>query len=302
MSLDQRIVAVDLGKTRCRLVVAEQSGREHADGAGSPGLAAAGGVDAAVEAILPLLERTAPSPIGIDAIAVGAAGAWAAPAAAAALAERLASRLNVAAVVASDVVTAHAGALEGGSGALLIAGTGAAALGVDDAGVRLVDGWGPELGDLGGGSWLGRHGLRAVLRARDGLGGETALTAAAAEIIAPEPDVHAWLAGAMPVARRLASFAPSVLDAAASGDPVARDIAEEAIRLLAASAVAASPIDPLVAVHGGLTDHPWFRAGLENALVAAGRRIAPARGDAIAGALLLATRTDLPHERFLHRA
>ncbi|WP_275092119.1 BadF/BadG/BcrA/BcrD ATPase family protein, partial [Microbacterium sp. K36] len=78
------------------------------------------------------------------------------------------------------MVTAHAGALDGAAGVLLIAGTGAVALGVDPSGARLVDGWGPELGDFGSGSWLGREALRAVLRAHDGLAAPTALTAALA--------------------------------------------------------------------------------------------------------------------------
>src|SRR5690606_36062144 len=138
-------------------------------------------VDAALAAILPLLERAGrPTRLG-----VGAAGAWAAPDAALELARRIAEATGAEGAVASDVVTAHAGALEGAPGTLLIAGTGAAALGVDDDGVRLVDGWGPDLGDLGGGSWIGREGVRAALRARDGLGPATALTDAVRAHIAP---------------------------------------------------------------------------------------------------------------------
>jgi hypothetical protein len=57
-----------------------------------------------------------------------------------------------------------------------------------------------------------------------------------------------------------------------------------------------------VVVHGGLADHVGFRAELDRALRAAGRTIAPAAGDALHGAALLAARTDLPHERFVHRA
>lgn len=293
-----RAAAIDLGKTRCRLLIASSEEPIRLDGDGAPGLASADGVDAALDAVLPLLDAAGGA---VDVLGVGAAGAWAAPAAARRLAEDLAARTSASVVVASDVVTAHAGALGGDAGVLLIAGTGAAALGVDEGGVRLIDGWGPELGDLGSGSWLGRAGIRAVLRASAGLGEPTALSAALHAHIAPVSDVHAWLAGPVPVARRLASFAPSVLDAAATGDSVARGIADDAVRLLTASAVAASGSTTDVAVHGGLTDHAWFRASLETALVAAGRTIATARGDALDGALLLAARADLPHERYLHR-
>ncbi|WP_144795809.1 BadF/BadG/BcrA/BcrD ATPase family protein [Microbacterium paludicola] len=290
-------IAVDLGKTRCRVAVMDAAGRRVVSDAGAPGLAARDGVDSALAAILPLLDRTASA----DAIGVGAAGAWAAPDASADLARRLAERTGAAVAVASDVVTAHAGALEGRPGTLLIAGTGAAALGVDDAGVRLVDGWGPDLGDLGGGSWIGREGVRAVLRARDGLGDATSLTDAVTAHVLPAADPITWLASDIPTARLLATVAPLVLDAAEAGDAVAVRIATEAVRLLTATAVAASAVHRLV-IHGGLADHAWFRTQLERVITSADRTAVPAAGDALDGAALLAVRSDMPHERFVHRA
>jgi len=290
-----RAVAVDLGKSRCRVAASDFA----SDGVGAPGLAARDGVAAALASILPLLPGDdAP----IELLGVGAAGAWAAPDAARQLAEALAAETGARVAVASDVVTAHAGALGGGAGVLLIAGTGAAALGVDADGVRLVDGWGPELGDFGGGSWLGRESLRAVLRRSVDLSPDTTLTAAIGERIGAASDIAAWLARPEPLARRLAALAPLVLDAAAAGDRIALEIAAEAVRLLTASAVAASSRSLDVAVHGGLTDHDWFRAALVSSLQSAGRSDIPAAGTALDGALLLAGRSDLPHERFVHRA
>jgi N-acetylglucosamine kinase-like BadF-type ATPase len=296
-----RAVAVDLGKSRCRVVAADVA----SDGVGAPGLAARDGVAAALASILPLLpQEGAP----IELLGVGAAGAWAAPEAARRLAEALAAETGARVAVASDVVTAHAGALGGGAGVLLIAGTGAAALGVDADGVHLVDGWGPELGDFGSGSWLGREALRAVLRRSVDLSPDTTLTAAIGERIggasgiAHASDIAEWLARPEPLARRLATLAPLVLDAAATGDRIAVEIATEAVRLLTASAVAASSRSHDVALHGGLTDHDWFRTALVSALQAAGRTSVPAAGTALDGALLLARRPDLPHERFVHRA
>ncbi|WP_426170012.1 BadF/BadG/BcrA/BcrD ATPase family protein [Microbacterium sp. DWRC1-3] len=289
--------SVDLGKSRCRVVIARDGERVARAGVGAPGLAAAGGVESALEAILPLLGSDR-----LDLIGVGAAGAWLAPHAAQELSSRLAAASGAAVAVASDVVTAHAGALAGAGGVLLIAGTGAAALGVDADGARLVDGWGPELGDFGSGSWLGREALRAVLRADDALGTRTALTAAIAQPVGAPSDIQAWLAQREPLPRRLATLAPLVLDAAADGDAVAGEIVAEGIRLLTATAVAASTRTADVVIHGGLTDHAWFRASLTSSLQTAGRTIVPASGDALDGALLLARRTDLPHERFVHRA
>lgn len=293
MSTVRTAAAVDLGKTRCRVAI----GGQVRTGDGAPGLAAAGGVDHAEAAILSLLEHDAPHRLG-----VGAAGAWTAPDAAAELAARLAAATGARVAVASDVVTAHAGALAGRAGVLLIAGTGAAALGADADGIRLVDGWGPDIGDFGSGSWLGREAVRAVQRAAVGLGPDTSLTRSLAAHIAPAADPVAWASAQHPLARALGTVAPLVLDAAEGDDAVARGIADEAVRLLTASALAASPTADEVVVHGGLTDHPWFRAALGAALARAGRTVVPADGDALDGAALLASRGDLPHERFVHRA
>ncbi|WP_136055278.1 BadF/BadG/BcrA/BcrD ATPase family protein [Microbacterium sp. K24] len=293
------VLAVDLGKSRCR-VVRDTGDRVERDGIGAPGLAAAGGVSAARDAILPLLSDLDLS--SVAAIGVGAAGAWTAPVAASELARLLAAETGLATVVTSDVVTAHIGALGGREGVLLIAGTGAAALGVDADGARLIDGWGPELGDFGSGSWLGREALRAVMRVSEGLTADTALTEVLTGPVGTAADIGGWLAQDGSLPRRLATLAPFVLDAAETGDPTAAAIAAEAVRLLTATAVGASTRTSEVALHGGLTDHAWFRTALEASLRTAHRRVVSAHGDALDGALLLARRHDLPHERFAHRA
>lgn len=299
MPTSRAVIAVDLGKSRCRVVVSGAHRRPVYDGVGAPGLAAAGGVDAALDAILPFTSRIdAP----VSAVSVGAAGAWTAPAAASELAQRLAAAIGVPVAVTSDVVSAHSGALDGGAGVLLIAGTGAAALGIDGEGASLIDGWGPELGDFGSGSWFGREALRAVLRASVGLGPATVLTDAVAMPVGDPSAIHAWLAADDALARRLATLAPLVLNAAQDGDRVAAEIAAEGISLLVASSITASARSQEVALHGGLTEHVWFRTGLEDALRSAGRTVVVSAGDALDGALLLAERADLPHERFVHRA
>ncbi|MFB4348936.1 N-acetylglucosamine kinase [Microbacterium sp. CR_7] len=299
---DLSVLAVDLGKSRCRVVLAGLERRVTVEGVGAPGLAAAGGLDAAVAAILPLTSDIT----GYEAVSVGAAGAWAAPTAASELAQRLHARLDVPVAVTSDVVSAHVGALGGGVGVLLIAGTGAAALGVDADGIRLVDGWGPEVGDFGSGSWFGREALRAALRASVGLIAPTVLSDRVAAAIGSLDETQRWLAQDSPLARRLATLAPLVLDAAADGDLVARDIAVEGARLLVDSAVAAAAHTTRVALHGGLTQHRWFRERLDGTLRAAGREPVDAAGDALDGAVLIAERTGLdaplPHERYVHRA
>ncbi|WP_295010267.1 N-acetylglucosamine kinase [uncultured Microbacterium sp.] len=304
-------VSVDLGKSLCRVRASVPGRNVRREGPGAPGLAGRDGVSLALAAIRPLLadlDATAPARIG-----VGAAGAMFAPVESAVLAEELARIVGAPAAVASDVVTAHAGALQGEAGVLLIAGTGAVALGVDAEGYRLVDGWGPELGDLGSGSWIGREGLRAVLRARDGLAGRTTLTDAFGHLTAAEaqgdaarvadPTPITWVGGSDAPARQIARFAPAVLDAADAGDPAAVAIRDEAARLLAETARAASAREGAgVVLHGGLTAHAGFRARIVAALAARGQHVRDARGDALDGAAMIAEQRAPLHERFVHRA
>src|SRR5689334_18804531 len=69
--------------------------------------------------------------------------------------------------LADDAVTTHAGALSGSWGVSVTVGTGVACLAVPRAGDPcIIGGHGYLLGDEGGGFWIGREGLRAVLRAR----------------------------------------------------------------------------------------------------------------------------------------
>lgn len=65
----------------------------------------------------------------------------------------------------------------GGSGVMLIAGTGSVALGRDDAGgVHQLGGWGRVLGDEGSGHFIGLHALRHYTRVCDGREASTALS------------------------------------------------------------------------------------------------------------------------------
>ena len=208
----------------------------------------------------------------VEEVIVGAAGALAAPEAARALGEALLSSLRAERVaVTSDGVIAHAGALDGKPGVVLIAGTGVVAIAIGaDGSLRTADGWGPWLGDEGGGAWIGAAGLRAALRALDGRGPPTALVDAARTRFGPQRTWPAQLNGAA----ALASFAPDVL--AAENDPAAADIVSAAAGALAATARAAG--DGPVALVGGLAEVKALRPHID--LVAAA-------GDALDGTLRL---------------
>ena len=258
------ILAVDLGKTSCRAA----AGGRRAEGVGAPGLAAPGGVRAAETAVAAIARDFGP----VDEVIVGAAGALAAPDAARALGDALLASLGTQRVtVTSDAVIAHAGALNGEPGVVLIAGTGVVAVAIDANGaLRTADGWGPWLGDEGGGAWIGAAGLRAALRAHDGRGPATMLLdAARARFGAPET----WPAH-FTDALALASFAPDVL--AAQGDAAALEIVSAAAEALAATARAAG--HGPVSMVGGLAGVQALREQLD---------LIPAAGDALDGALRL---------------
>nr|WP_253851762.1 N-acetylmuramic acid 6-phosphate etherase [Mycobacterium sp. 1423905.2] len=262
--MDSVILSIDLGKTSCRAAC----GDRRAEGPGAPGLAFAGGVRAAEAAIVSLAKQFGP----VDELIVGAAGALTAPDAARALGEALLTALSAKRVaVTGDSVTAHAGALGGKPGVVLIVGTGVVALSIDADGVmRSADGWGPWLGDEGGGAWIGAAGLRAALRAFDRRGPSTALLdAATARFGSPET----WPSQLVEPAR-LASFAPDVL--AAEDDAEASAIVQTAAGSLAATARAVG--NGPVAMVGGLAQMTALRKHIEV--------VAPI-GDALDGALRL---------------
>ena len=182
------------------------------------------------------------------------------------LAERRLRGLARRVSVISDAEAAHAGALGGGAGVLILAGTGSIAIGRDARGRwHRAGGLGPLLGDEGSAFWIGREWLRA--RARDD--GVTAVRAA--------------LASTTPVAS-IAAFAPEVLRRARRGDRVARAIVkaaqDELARLAADVGGALRLATPWPLSWGGslLARDARFRAGLARAIARAGvhvRWIAP---------------------------
>lgn len=312
-----RRIAIDLGKTTCRVRVdapmaGDGAGRavlRELRGAGFPGLAAAGGADAALAAICPLLDELGDDALtDVVAVGVGAAGADSDRDAALETAGRLREhpgllRRDLSVAVASDVLAAHLGAFSGGPGTVLIAGTGAVAyrLGPDGVAAR-ADGYGPWLGDEGSGRWLGQAGLHAALRSGDGRGPATALEEDARAL--GDGDLAALprrIASGPDAPRRLAAFAPVVLQRAREGDEVARELVADAAERLAATAAAIAAPGSAVSVLGGLADDPDLLRTLLGELVR--HDLTPHRpaGTSLDGAALLAARRDLPHERYAIR-
>ncbi len=158
--------------------------------------------------------------------------------------------------LAHDSVTSYLAALGLDPGVVVAAGTGVVTLGVGATGTARVDGWGYLLGDAGSGYWLGRAGLDHALRAFDGRGQATALTAVLLDAFPRPEEAYIDLQTDPDKVRRVAVFARAVCDLAAT-DEVAAAICRQAGEELAQSAAAAAArvdlgANPRVCLIGGV--------------------------------------------------
>ena len=199
--------------------------------------------------------------------------------------------------VLADGEVALATAFGTGSGILLNAGTGSIAYARDPAGeLHRAGGYGWQLGDEGGGYWLGRRALDVAARSQDGRGEGSTLLARLLGALGLQhfDDLVRWSATATPA--QMAALAPHVLNAAREGEGVARqavdDAARELVELVAVLVRYFPGTAPVpVAVAGGLllAQSPLtaaFGTRLGTALKRA--RLVPDRIDSALGALRLA--------------
>ncbi|MGW7683391.1 N-acetylglucosamine kinase [Kribbella sp. NPDC054772] len=213
----------------------------------------------------------------VEVVALGLTGYPQAPGAAEAFAADVAALLDADEVrLTQDMVTAHAGALPDGYGVVVAAGTGLVCLAVDRDGTwRKLDGHGYLFGDAGSAFAIGRAGLVAVQRARDGRGPATKLADTGLDPVS--------LYRSSTLVDDVARFAPEVLRCAAEGDPVAHELVVRAAGDIAETIGAA--VDQLagegtvpVACVGGLF------AGAGEQLLTPVRDALPARAELTAAA------------------
>ncbi len=237
-----------------------------------------------------------------DRLVVGAAGAGRAQEQRALEAALVAHGVAHQARAMSDGEIALAAAFGGGSGEgagiFLNAGTGSIAFARDRNGrVHRSGGYGWQLGDEGGGYWLGRRALLAAGRAVDGRGeGSTLLSRLLAALGLTDFDtLIRWASLATPA--QVAALAPLVLNAAAEGEVVAQRAVDDAARELVALVQVLAPHFPeedqvAVTTGGGLLrpSSPLF-AAVRAALAADVPRARLVSGpvDSALGALRLAT-------------
>lgn len=124
----------------------------------------------------------------------------------------------------------------GQPGVVVIAGTGAAAYGVNADGKQAwAGGWGYLLGDEGSGYWIAVRALNACCRANDGIGPQTQLLPAMLQHFeAPDlKPIHRRIYSGEMARPDLAALAEVVSRTAAEGDAIARRILRDAGKELA---------------------------------------------------------------------
>lgn len=198
-----------------------------------------------------------------------------------------------------DTVIAHAGALGGECGIIVIAGTGSVAYARNERGdAALVGGWGYLFGDEGSAFWFARDAIADAARDADA-GEEHELAPLLLQHFA-KPSlrtlVRAFYAGEISRAQ-LASFASVLLAHAEGGNERAaqyvRDGAAALVLLARNAAERVALSSPRVAFFGGMLGSSGLSDGIDRwmrELLPHASRVAPLR-DAAEGALQLAYRS-----------
>ena len=230
---ERRVLAIDAGQSGIKVRAAAASGGDLL----FPGIRTG-------EPLLPQLaavvaETAARTGSPSDVVVAGISGLTEANADADAMLALTAAHGVSGVVLAHDSTTSFLGALGHRRGAVVAAGTGVVTLAAGAETTARVDGWGWIMGDAGSGYWIGREALDAVMRAYDGRGPTTELTAAVSDRWPDLSQAYMSLQADPDRVRVVASFAAVVARAAVAGDAVAQDISVRAAHELAQSVRAA---------------------------------------------------------------
>lgn len=278
-------LGVDGGGTGCRARIETEDGEILGQGLAGPATtrlgiekawasimtAAQGALDEAALAASEIAAIKA----GIGLAGVGRKGAVEALAA---LPHRFASTAFI-----SDGLAACLGAHVGKDGAIVIAGTGSIGIGRVAGRDLRVGGYGFPISDEGSGADLGLQAVRLALRAHDGRIERSALLGEVMQRFQNDPaEAVAWMDRA--TATDYASLAPLVMRHADQGDAAGRRIVQNAAEQV--DSLIRALFDqgaPRVTLLGGLASaiEPWLAPDVR-------RRLKPAEGDAVSGAIILA--------------
>ncbi|HEY7786750.1 MAG TPA: BadF/BadG/BcrA/BcrD ATPase family protein [Pyrinomonadaceae bacterium] len=238
------VVGVDGGGTKTHAVITDVHDRILGEGTAGPSNPLRVGIATAAAAVREAIDRACEAAevrrADLVAAEIGLAGARRIE-----LRTRMREALKGLEIPDIDVVgdsdIALYGATDGKPGVVVISGTGSICCGINAAGKEAcAGGWGPLVGDEGGGSWISRLALRAIAKAADGRGPKTSLTKDACEyfhVSTPE-DLSTAIYAPSITSERLAGFGRHVIEAAKAKDQVARDIMKEAGKELGIAAAA----------------------------------------------------------------
>jgi len=290
-------VGIDGGGTRTTVGIADGDGREVLRRSGPPGLVDPRRPTGTADLLVSLVRETAHA-AGVEgpALALCAGLAGVGNRAEREIVESSLGRSGIAREVAvlSDGETAFHGALGGGPGILVIAGTGSVAYGrSEDGRFERCGGWGMILGDEGGGYRIGCDGLRAALQSVDGRGPPTRLLPTLLEVLGlASPDaIPPWLGRSEKA--DVAMLALHIVRLSEQGDAAALEIVSEAALDLAlhvdalVARLAPWSDAPPVVLHGGVATDVVFTRHLTAILANRPhplRLVEPAR-DAVSGAI-----------------
>ena len=238
------VVGVDGGGTKTHAVITDVNHRVLGEGIAGPSNPLRVGIANAATAVREAIDRACEAAqvrrSDLVAAQIGLAGARRKELRAR-MQEAL-SGLGIADVeVVGDADIALYGATDGKPGVVVIAGTGSICCGINSAHKEVcAGGWGPMVGDEGGGSWIARRALRAIAKASDGRGPKTSMTKDACDYfhVSTAQDLSTAIYAPTITSERLAGFGRYVIEAAKAKDQVAREIIADAGRELALAATA----------------------------------------------------------------
>ncbi|HOU11519.1 MAG TPA: BadF/BadG/BcrA/BcrD ATPase family protein [Anaerolineae bacterium] len=231
------LIGIDGGGSKTTALIADRDGNILGRGTSGPSNYLVIGAEAAYAALdAAIAAATGGQPIQPAAICLGLAGA-ARPADQAVIRAWSDARYPGAPVViAHDARVALAAGTPNGWGIAVLCGTGSMIYGEDQHGnLTRADGWGYLLGDDGSGYAIGQAALRAVARAADGRGPQTALTAAILDhwALKQPQDLIGHVYAPTTQRADIAALAALVQAAALQGDAIAEAILQNAGRELA---------------------------------------------------------------------
>jgi N-acetylglucosamine kinase-like BadF-type ATPase len=295
----------DLGGTSTRIVVVGPDGREHGrgiTGGGNPTTDPAGAAAAFGDALRAALSGVDGARVKASVVGVAGGSALRTPAVATHF-DRVWTEAGLTCDpgYVPDLEVAFAGGTPASDGAVLVAGTGAAAGSLTDNRLtRTADGHGWLLGDDGSGFWLGREAVRTTLQTLDaGTPPGPLVESVLRELDADRPGRDGQHDRVIQVVNsrpgvQLSALAPLVTAAYRAGDPEAHSIVERAAAaLLATLALIRDPAESTPIVLAGSLAGDASPVGAELRTLLAARftgAVLPAR-NGVGGAAWLALAT-----------